>query len=56
MTKNVINRAILLHNKICGLLMTSYEYLQDHIFKMSSYLNEFEKQKLKIGIFSFFFW
>lgn len=50
-SQNLINRAVYLHNQICSLLMTSYENLQDHILKMSSYLNEYEKKNFKLGFY-----
>ena len=45
-----MKRAVHLHNNICGLLLTSYENLQDHINKLSVHLNEFEKKKLNLGL------
>ena len=44
-----MKRAVYLHNQICGLLITSYENLQDHIAKMSTYLSEYERKKITIG-------
>jgi hypothetical protein len=48
-TAPLMKRAVHLHNQICGLLLSSYEYLQDHILKMASYLNKYERKNLKIG-------
>lgn len=45
-----MKRAVYLHNQICSLLLTSYENLQDHIIKMSTYLNEYERKNLKFGM------
>ena len=44
-----MKRAVHLHNQICGLLLTSYENLQDHIIKLSAHLNEYEKKKINLG-------
>jgi hypothetical protein len=49
----MIDRAIFLHEQICSLLIASYDNLQDHISIMSSYLNEFEQEKTKLGNFAF---
>ena len=46
-----MNRAIYIHNQICQILLASYEYLQDHIVKMSANLNEYERKNLNFGLF-----
>ena len=48
-TTALMKRAVHLHSQICSMLLTSYEYLQDHIFKMSHHLTEYERKNLKIG-------
>jgi hypothetical protein len=45
-TSNLMNRAIYIHNHICRVLLSSYEYLQDHIIKMSVHLTEYERKNL----------
>jgi hypothetical protein len=45
-TSNLMNRAIYIHNHICRILLSSYEYLQDHIIKMSVHLTEYERKNL----------
>ncbi len=42
-----MKRAAHLHNQICGVLLSSYEYLQDHISKMCLHLDEFKKKTLE---------
>ena len=44
-----MKRAAFLHDQICGLLLASYEHLQDHILKMSAYLDEYKLKNLDIG-------
>ncbi len=44
-----MKRAVLLHNEICGLLLASYENLQDHILKMSVHLDEYKLKSLDLG-------
>jgi len=46
---STMKRAVYLHNQICGLLLASYENLQDHIIKMSAHLNEYKLKKLDLG-------
>lgn len=46
-----MKRAVFLHNQICGLLLSAYEHLQDHINKLLVHLNEFERKKINIGNF-----
>lgn len=41
-----MRRAVFLHNQICGLLLASYENLQDHILKMSIFLDEYKLKNL----------
>ena len=48
-TSTLMKRAVNLHNQICGLLLASYENLQDHIIKLSVHLTEFEKKKIDLG-------
>ncbi len=50
-----MKRAVFLHNQICGLLLSAYEHLQNHINKLLVHLNEFERKKINIGNFSTFF-
>ena len=45
-----MRRAVYFHNQICGLLLASYENLQDHILKMSAYLDECKLKNLDMGI------
>ena len=44
-----MHRAIHIHNQICGLLLASYESLQEHIINMSSYLSEYQRKSLDFG-------
>ena len=46
-----MKRAVHLHNQICGLLLASYENLQDHMLKMSAHLDEYKIKKLDMGKF-----
>ena len=46
-----MKRAAHLHNQICGVLLSSYEYLQDHISKMCLHLDEFKKKNLETNGF-----
>ena len=54
-----MKRAAHLHNQICGVLLSSYEYLQDHISKMCLHLDEFKKKNLEtnglIHILNYFY-
>lgn len=50
-----MKRAVYLHNQICGLLLASYENLQDHILKMSTHLDEYKLKKLDMGQFKSIF-
>jgi len=45
-----MKRAVFLHNQICGLLLSAYEHLQEHINTLLVHLNEFERKKIVIGI------
>ncbi len=45
-----MKRAAYLHDQICGLLLASFENLQDHMIKMSAYLDEFKLKNLDIGL------
>ena len=48
-TSVLMKRAVHIHNQICGLLLASYENLQDHIIKLSVHLTEFERKKINSG-------
>lgn len=48
-TSVLMKRAVHIHNQICGLLLASYENLQDHIIKLSVHLTEFERKKINLG-------
>jgi hypothetical protein len=45
---NLLKRAVHIHDQICQLLLTAYEHLQDQIFKISRYLAESERKKIKL--------